>query len=153
MSENVVNLPVGEQADPPPIAVSGVTKSFADVEVLRGIDLTVRQSEVVCVIGPSGSGKSTLLRCIAFLEAYDGGDVRIAGRLLGYRDAGGRRMPAGEREIDDVRVRARHGVPALQSLAAHDRPRQRHRGVEGGAGDERGRPPTRRAWRPCRASG
>jgi polar amino acid transport system ATP-binding protein len=49
------------------IEVRGLFKRFGDREVLRGIDLDVRASEVVCVIGPSGSGKSTLLRCIAFL--------------------------------------------------------------------------------------
>ena len=85
------------------IEVRGLVKRFGDVEVLRGIDLDVRASEVVCVIGPSGSGKSTLLRCIAFLEVYDEGDVRIEGRLLGYRERDGRRSLASEREIDEVR--------------------------------------------------
>jgi polar amino acid transport system ATP-binding protein len=81
-------------------------KRFGSLEVLRGIDLAVRASEVVCVIGPSGSGKSTLLRCIAFLEAYDEGDVRIEGRLLGYRERDGHRHLMSEREIDDVRSSA-----------------------------------------------
>ena len=49
------------------IEVRGLIKRFGDREVLRGLDLDVRASEVVCIIGPSGSGKSTLLRCIAFL--------------------------------------------------------------------------------------
>jgi polar amino acid transport system ATP-binding protein len=85
------------------IEVRRLVKRFGDVEVLRGIDLDVRTSEVVCIIGPSGSGKSTLLRCIAFLEVYDEGDVRIEGRLLGYRERDGRRSLASEREIDEVR--------------------------------------------------
>ena len=85
------------------IEVRGLVKRFGEVEVLRGIDLDVRGSEVVCIIGPSGSGKSTLLRCIAFLEVYDEGDVRIEGRLLGYRERDGRRSLASEREIDEVR--------------------------------------------------
>jgi polar amino acid transport system ATP-binding protein len=95
--------PQAARACAPVIEVRGLVKRFGDLEVLRGIDLAVRASEVVCVIGPSGSGKSTLLRCIAFLEAYDEGDVRIEGRLLGYRENGGRRHLMSEREIDEVR--------------------------------------------------
>ncbi len=87
----------------PPIIVRDLVKRFGAIEVLSGIDLTVQPSEVVCVIGPSGSGKSTLLRCIAFLEIYDGGDVLIEGRLLGYREDNGKRRLANAREIDDVR--------------------------------------------------
>ncbi len=87
-----------------PIEVRGLAKRFGDVEVLRGIDLQVQPSEVVCVIGPSGSGKSTLLRCIAFLEIYDEGEVRIEGRLLGYREGDGPRRLSGEREINEVRA-------------------------------------------------
>ena len=71
----------------PMIEISGLGKSFGAHEVLKGIDLSVTHSEVVCVIGPSGSGKSTLLRCVNFLESYDVGDVRIEGRLIGYEDA------------------------------------------------------------------
>jgi polar amino acid transport system ATP-binding protein len=77
----------------PMIEIVGVGKSFGAHEVLRGVDLSVAPSEVVCVIGPSGSGKSTLLRCVNFLEAYDVGDVRIEGRLIGYED-----MPDGTRK-------------------------------------------------------
>jgi polar amino acid transport system ATP-binding protein len=68
------------------IEMSGVGKSFGAHEVLKGVDLSVARSEVVCIIGPSGSGKSTLLRCVNFLESYDAGDVRIEGRLIGYED-------------------------------------------------------------------
>jgi polar amino acid transport system ATP-binding protein len=79
------------------IEVRRLVKRFGDLEVLRGIDLDVAASEVVCIIGPSGPGKSTLLRCIAFLEVYDEGDVPIEGRLLGYRERDGRRSLASER--------------------------------------------------------
>jgi polar amino acid transport system ATP-binding protein len=87
----------------PMIEVRGLAKRFGAVEVLRDIDLDVHPSEVVCVIGPSGSGKSTLLRCMAFLERYDEGSVRIEGELLGFRDVGGRRVEASARDIDRVR--------------------------------------------------
>ncbi|BDG60144.1 amino acid ABC transporter ATP-binding protein [Caldinitratiruptor microaerophilus] len=57
-------------------------KRFGSLEVLRGINLHVRQGEVVCVIGPSGSGKSTLLRCINFLEQPTSGEVWVDGKRV-----------------------------------------------------------------------
>jgi len=78
----------------PMIEMRAVGKSFGTHQVLRGLDLDVARSEVVCLIGPSGSGKSTLLRCVNFLESYDEGEVRIEGELIGYDiDADGRRRP------------------------------------------------------------
>ena len=61
------------------IRVKGLTKQFGQLAVLRGIDCTVRASEVVCVIGPSGSGKSTFLRCLNGLEDASGGQVLVRG--------------------------------------------------------------------------
>ena len=87
----------------PVVLVEGLHKRFGAVHVLRGIDLAVDSSRVVCVIGPSGSGKSTLLRCMAFLDRYDEGRVFIEGRLLGYREVDGKRVPDSERNIDRVR--------------------------------------------------
>jgi polar amino acid transport system ATP-binding protein len=88
----------------PMIEIRGVGKSFGGHEVLRGVNLSVEHSEVVCLIGPSGSGKSTLLRCVNFLESYDLGDVRIDGRLIGYEDApDGARRPMGARALRDMR--------------------------------------------------
>jgi polar amino acid transport system ATP-binding protein len=57
-----------------------VHKSFGDVEVLRGVDLTLASHEVICLIGASGSGKSTMLRCINLLEPVDAGRIVIDGR-------------------------------------------------------------------------
>jgi polar amino acid transport system ATP-binding protein len=59
------------------IEVRDLHKSFGELEVLRGIDFSVEQGEVVCVIGPSGSGKSTLLRCINLLEIPTSGKVLL----------------------------------------------------------------------------
>ena len=61
------------------IDVRNLHKSFGDNEVLKGIDLTVDDGEVVAVIGPSGSGKSTLLRCLNKLEEPTSGHVVIDG--------------------------------------------------------------------------
>jgi ABC-type polar amino acid transport system ATPase subunit len=62
------------------IEVTGLRKSFGDAEIIRGIDLTVEPSKVVCIIGPSGSGKSTVLRCLNLMETPTGGSIRIDGR-------------------------------------------------------------------------
>jgi polar amino acid transport system ATP-binding protein len=64
------------------IEVRDLHKSFGELEVLRGIDLTVEAGEVVCVIGPSGSGKSTLLRCVNLLEEPTSGTVAVDGTEL-----------------------------------------------------------------------
>jgi len=59
------------------IEIRDLHKSFGELDVLKGIDFSVAQGEVVCVIGPSGSGKSTLLRCINRLEEPSSGQVLI----------------------------------------------------------------------------
>lgn len=64
------------------IEIKGVHKSFGNVAVLEGIDLSVQSGEVVCLIGPSGSGKSTLLRCINGLESYEQGDILVSGERV-----------------------------------------------------------------------
>jgi polar amino acid transport system ATP-binding protein len=63
----------------PALRIEGLHKSYGDLAVLRGIDLTVAEHEVVCLIGASGSGKSTLLRCINLLEEIDAGRIWIEG--------------------------------------------------------------------------
>jgi polar amino acid transport system ATP-binding protein len=64
------------------LEVRGVTKSYGDVQVLRGVDLHVREHEAVALIGASGSGKSTLLRCIDLLEEIEDGDVLLDGEVI-----------------------------------------------------------------------
>ena len=61
------------------LELHGIKKSFGDLEVLKGIDLTVEQGDVVAILGPSGSGKTTLLRCINFLERASGGEMVFDG--------------------------------------------------------------------------
>ena len=62
------------------LEIKNLHKSFADLEVLKGISLSVDKGDVVSVIGPSGSGKSTLLRCATFLETMDSGEIRYLDR-------------------------------------------------------------------------
>ncbi|WP_455128964.1 amino acid ABC transporter ATP-binding protein [Pseudoramibacter alactolyticus] len=59
------------------IEIKNLKKHFDDLEVLKNIDMTVEEGEVVCVIGPSGSGKSTMLRCINALEDATGGTIVV----------------------------------------------------------------------------
>ena len=59
------------------LRIEDLHKSFGGLEVLRGIDLSVAEHEVVCLIGASGSGKSTLLRCINHIEPIDSGRIFV----------------------------------------------------------------------------
>jgi polar amino acid transport system ATP-binding protein len=88
----------------PMVRIQDVHKHFGELEVLKGIDLQVHSGEVVCIIGPSGSGKTTLLRCINFLERYDSGRIYVDDELVGYREQGGRLVPAREKDIARVRA-------------------------------------------------
>lgn len=80
------------------IRLERVTKSFGEMEVLRGIDLEVAEHEAIAVIGASGSGKSTMLRCVDLLEEIDDGDIYLDGEVI--------TDPA----VDDVAVRRRLGM-------------------------------------------
>ncbi|HVZ46817.1 MAG TPA: amino acid ABC transporter ATP-binding protein [Ramlibacter sp.] len=86
------------------VRIEGLRKRFGEVEVLKGIDLTVKKGEAISVIGPSGSGKSTMLRCINYLESPDGGSIRIDGQLLGHEERGGRRVPMKASRLNALRA-------------------------------------------------
>ncbi len=64
------------------VELSGIYKSYGDVEVIHGIDLTIEDGEFVVLLGPSGCGKSTLLRMIAGLEKITDGEIRIGERVV-----------------------------------------------------------------------
>ncbi len=83
----------------PMVQVRQAHKRFGDVEVLKGIDLTVERGRIIAIIGPSGSGKSTLLRAINHLETLDAGEIHLDGVLVNARLSGG----AFERHINAVR--------------------------------------------------
>ncbi len=64
------------------LEIKDFEKSFGNLQVLKGIDLTIEKGQVVTIIGSSGSGKTTLLRCINFLETADQGTLTLDGQLL-----------------------------------------------------------------------
>ncbi|MDH6233138.1 polar amino acid transport system ATP-binding protein [Mesorhizobium soli] len=95
--------------DPTPfLRIEGVHKFYGADHILRGIDLSVRRGEVVCILGRSGSGKSTLLRTVNALEPITAGRVILDGSLIGYIEKGGclYHLPAEEL----ARQRARIGM-------------------------------------------
>lgn len=70
------------------LSMKHIKKSFGDKEVLKDINLTVKEKEVVSIIGPSGSGKSTLLRCATFLEKADDGEIAYNGDKVVSSESG-----------------------------------------------------------------
>ena len=62
------------------LEVRNLKKSFGDRQILDGVNLTVKDGEILCIVGPSGAGKTTLLRCITGLETPDSGEFFINGR-------------------------------------------------------------------------
>jgi polar amino acid transport system permease protein len=87
------------------IEVSGLHKRYGEQVVLDGMEMTVKEGEVVALLGPSGSGKSTLLRSINHLDEPDTGLVLLLGRRIGHRDDGRPLSPTGL-----ARARAEAGV-------------------------------------------
>ena len=78
--------------DVPFLEVKNLKKSFGNHEVLKDISLSVKQGEVISIIGSSGSGKSTILRCINLLEEPSGGDIIIEGKSILNDDAAKKEM-------------------------------------------------------------
>ena len=84
--------------DLPIVSMRDVRKSYAALEVLKGVSIDVMKGEVICIIGPSGSGKSTLIRCINALTDIQGGDILVEG--LSVRDP----------ELDKLELRKKVGM-------------------------------------------
>ncbi|SMC35351.1 amino acid ABC transporter ATP-binding protein [Sporomusa malonica] len=79
-----------------------IHKKFNNLEVLKGISLTVNKGEVIAIIGPSGSGKSTFLRCLNRLETIDQGTIEIEGDVLVAGSADGKVQYAAEAEARQI---------------------------------------------------
>ena len=86
------------------LEIRNLKKSFGKLEVIRGLSLTAKKGEVVCIIGSSGSGKSTLLRCVNLLETPDSGEVYVNGELLKMKkDKNGKLIPVEKNQVDRIR--------------------------------------------------
>jgi polar amino acid transport system ATP-binding protein len=81
------------------LEIKGLRKLYGSVEVLKGVDCSMRQGEVISIIGSSGSGKTTMLRCINMLEDFQGGQIRIDGQEIGYEETKSGRKRKSEKEI------------------------------------------------------
>jgi polar amino acid transport system ATP-binding protein len=86
----------------PLLQVEELHKRFDQVEVLKGVSMSVETGEVVALIGPSGGGKSTFLRCINWIETPTSGQIYLAGKPLGV-ERRGELVPASPRKLAEVR--------------------------------------------------
>lgn len=84
------------------IKLEHVYKTFGTLEVLKDINLEVKQGEVVCVIGPSGSGKSTMLRCLNQLERITSGRIFIDGQLMDERKDGKELVKLSQEQVSQL---------------------------------------------------
>src|SRR5690348_8380147 len=102
---------IGGPVETPDVVVEAtdVEKWFGRLHVLKGVSMTVKHREVVCVIGPSGSGKTTFIRCINHLEKIQAGRIKVNGHLIGYREAGDGRLVE-DRERNIARQRQEIGM-------------------------------------------
>jgi len=86
------------------LALRGIHKSYGDLHVLKGVDMTAREGDVISLIGASGSGKSTLLRCINMLEICQQGEIWFCGDAVRWSGAGFDRVPADQAQIVGMRT-------------------------------------------------
>jgi putative ABC transport system ATP-binding protein len=100
------------------IQVTGCTKTFrangVETQALRGVDLTVRDGELMMLVGPSGCGKTTLISILAGILTHDGGSVRVLGEDLGAMPPS--RLPAFRRRNLGFVFQAFNLIPALDVL-------------------------------------
>ncbi len=92
-------------ATEPVVKIQDLHKNFGDLEVLRGINLSIAAGTTTCILGPSGSGKSTLLRCINHLERPNRGQIIVDGMQVGYTLRRGQLHEQSDKEIALARRR------------------------------------------------
>ena len=86
------------------LEIKNLKKSFGNLEVIRGLSLTAKKGEVICIVGSSGSGKSTLLRCVNLLETPDSGEVYVNGELLKMKkNKNDKLIPVDQNQVDRIR--------------------------------------------------
>lgn len=90
----------------PTLSIRNLHKSFADNQVLKGIDLEAHQGDVISILGASGSGKSTLLRCVNLLETPTSGEILVNGELIEMKqDKKLGAVPASMKQVERIRSR------------------------------------------------
>ena len=89
---------------PPVLEIRGLHKSYGDLEVIKGVDISAHRGDVVSLIGSSGSGKSTILRCCNLLEDSQQGEVLFKGEAIKWSGTGLQRRPADPRQILRIRT-------------------------------------------------
>ena len=94
------------------IEVKDLCKDFNKNKVLKGINVTINEGDVVCVIGPSGSGKSTFLRCLNLLEKPTSGHIIFEGDEL---------LANSEKELNLHQTENGNGISAIPPVSAHER--------------------------------
>jgi ABC-type sugar transport system ATPase subunit len=101
-------------AGAPVLEIRGVTKSFGALSVLRGIDLTLRQGEVLGLVGDNGAGKSTLVKILSGFHPPDGGDILIEGERVSFSSVGSARAHGIETVYQDLALIPQ--LPVYQNL-------------------------------------
>ena len=86
------------------INIKNLHKSFGDLNVLNGVNISAKQGEVISLIGSSGSGKSTLLRCANLLENSQQGEIFFAGEEIKWVGSGEDRRPANTNQVRLMRT-------------------------------------------------
>ena len=86
------------------IEIKNLHKSFGDLNVLNGVNLSAKQGEVISLIGSSGSGKSTLLRCANLLENSQQGEIKFSGEEIKWKGIGDNRAPADPNQVRLMRT-------------------------------------------------
>jgi len=90
------------------LQVNDLHKSYADLEVLKGVSLSAQEGDVVTMIGASGSGKSTFLRCINLLELPTSGEIMLRGEAVEFKTGKDHLVPSNKRQVE--RFRAQLGM-------------------------------------------
>jgi len=86
------------------IEIKDLHKSFGDLNVLNGVNISAKQGEVISLIGSSGSGKSTLLRCANLLENSQQGEIKFSGEKIKWKGSGDNRAPADPNQVRLMRT-------------------------------------------------